>query len=203
MHVLITHKIKIFEIKKKREKKKSESVQTWKQHGVSNFSLLDMIWFTSQWTFVNLEIVALDDDPVSRQQITCNASLSWFSMRRGTIIDYFPLISSRREPRRTRHEQLKSNKNRILQWIPIQTTCSERFRINSVSCLVSASCQGNTATTLGSCDLHRTCFPWKTQGMNSRMPNCNFKSLESCHSELGASEASSCQNPRGFDVLIK
>jgi len=44
---------------------------TAQQHGVLLHRLSDLIGFSSERALVNLQVVALDQDPVSRQQVSC------------------------------------------------------------------------------------------------------------------------------------
>lgn len=44
---------------------------TRQQHGVFLHRLADLVWFSSQRALINLQVVALDQGPISRQQVSC------------------------------------------------------------------------------------------------------------------------------------
>lgn len=48
-----------------------EQALTGQQHGVLFQRLADVVGFSSQRAFVDFQVVALDQDPISRQQVSC------------------------------------------------------------------------------------------------------------------------------------
>jgi len=75
---------------------------TWQQYWVCVFSLLDMIWLSSQRTLIYFEVVTLDDDPISRQQVTCkpphSQSLQQNKVKRKILLYSLPSVGPGTDP---------------------------------------------------------------------------------------------------------
>lgn len=51
---------------------KCKQALTRQQHGVLLQRLADLIWLSSQRAFINLQVVSLDQNPISRKQVSCS-----------------------------------------------------------------------------------------------------------------------------------